>query len=82
MTDALLNGKAAVLEFYSLWLQVALVEMLARYSAFPELSAGLVILRKDDHNIAFSIAIHDHTYSVDFAIHQICFDQDPTAEKH
>lgn len=51
-------------------------------ASLSELFAGLAIFKKSDTEAQIGIAIHDGTYSVDFAVHQICLQEGSQIDEH
>lgn len=51
-------------------------------ASLSELYAGLAIYKKNDKEAQVGIAVHDGTYSVDFAVHQICLQEDRHIDQH
>ncbi|KEF56775.1 uncharacterized protein A1O9_06965 [Exophiala aquamarina CBS 119918] len=49
-------------------------------TSLSELWAGIAIQEESDRSIKIGIAVHDGTYSVDFAIHRISLDEEPDDE--
>ncbi|KAK5090433.1 hypothetical protein LTR05_000605 [Lithohypha guttulata] len=54
---------------------------IGRYTT-QELWAGLAIFKKNNKEVSVGIAIHDGTYSVDFAVHQVSVVEGDNVDEH